>query len=108
MCRYSFGYSAVKKDGVWGALKSDGTVVAVGNNGNGQCAVESWTDIVDISVSDGYTAGLKSDGTVVGAGGYDNEALATSEWADVIKISSSVETFIILLMMVTASALVIL
>lgn len=26
-------------------LKSDGTVVAVGNNGYGQCDVSDWTDI---------------------------------------------------------------
>jgi len=44
-------------------LKADGTVVAVGGNGNmyGQLNVSSWTDIVAISCGDFHTVGLKSD-----------------------------------------------
>lgn len=51
-------------------LKSDGTVVAVGDNNNGQCNVDTWTDIVAVFSGDDHTVGLKSDGTVV-AVGYD-------------------------------------
>ena len=46
-------------------LKSDGTVVAVGNNNSGQCDVGEWTDIVDIEACSGFTLGLKADGTIV-------------------------------------------
>ena len=46
-------------------LKSDGSVVAVGDNSYGQCNVDSWADIVAISAGTDYTVGLKSDGTVV-------------------------------------------
>ena len=46
-------------------LKSDGTVVAVGNNNSGQCDVGDWTDIVDIEACSGFTLGLKADGTIV-------------------------------------------
>ena len=53
------------------ALKTDGTVVAVGDNEYGQCDVSEWTDIVAISGTDTNTVGLKADGTVVVAG--DNE-----------------------------------
>lgn len=49
-------------------LKSDGTLVAVGDNTYGQCDfsdTEKWSDIVKVAAGDWYTVGLKSDGTVV-------------------------------------------
>ena len=49
-------------------VKTDGTVVAVGANWNGQCNVESWTDIEQVAAGDHYTVGVKTDGTVVAAG----------------------------------------
>jgi len=50
------------------ALKSDGTVVAVGDNHDGQCDVSGWTDIIAVAASEWSTVGLKADGTVVVAG----------------------------------------
>jgi alpha-tubulin suppressor-like RCC1 family protein len=49
-------------------LRSDGTVVATGANGWGQCNVSGWTDIVSISAGAYNTMGLRSDGTVVAVG----------------------------------------
>ena len=49
-------------------LKADGTVVAVGDNWNGQCNVSDWKDIVAIGAGDDHTVGLKADGTVVAVG----------------------------------------
>ena len=49
-------------------LKSDGTVVAVGDNGYGQLNVGSWSNIVQVAAGDYHTVGLKSDGTVVAVG----------------------------------------
>lgn len=46
-------------------LKSDGTVVAVGDNDYGQCDVSEWSDIVKVATGDWYTVGLKADGTVL-------------------------------------------
>ena len=46
-------------------MKSDGTVLAVGNNDYVQCDVADWRDIVAVSAGDYHTVGLKSDGTVV-------------------------------------------
>lgn len=52
-------------------LKSDGTLVAIGDNSFGQCDFsnkEKWSDIVKVATGDWYTVGLKSDGTVVMTG----------------------------------------
>lgn len=52
-------------------LKSDGTLVAVGDNSFGQCDfsdTEKWSDIEKVATGDWYTVGLKSDGTVVMTG----------------------------------------
>ena len=49
-------------------LKSDGTLVAVGDNRYGQCDfsdTEKWSDIVKVATGDWYTVGLKSNGSVV-------------------------------------------
>ncbi len=53
-------------------LKSDGTVVAAGDNTYGQCDVDGWTDIVSIAAGTQHVLGLKSDGTVVAAGRNGN------------------------------------
>ena len=49
-------------------LKSDGTVVAVGDNDDDQCDAADWRDIVAVSAGRYHTVGLKSDGTVVAEG----------------------------------------
>lgn len=51
-------------------LRSNGTVVACGNEGNdnGQCDLSSWSDIVQIAAGVYHTIGLKSDGTIVAEG----------------------------------------
>ena len=46
-------------------LKEDGTVVAIGDNTYGQCKVEEWGDIVDISASF-HTVVLTKEGKVIG------------------------------------------
>jgi len=76
-------------------LKSDGTVVAVGNNDFGQCDVENWEDIVDVSAGVHYTFGLRKDGTVVFAGnnivnGEPDESMnVVSDWTDIAAISAN-------------------
>jgi hypothetical protein len=66
-------------------LKSDGTVIAVGDNSEGQCNTEDWTDIVAISASSNNTLGLKADGTVVFTG--ENISSAISKWTDIVYAS---------------------
>ena len=71
-------------------LKSDGTVVATGDNDDGQCNVSAWKDIVSISAGDAHSLGLKSDGTVVATGSNGCGQCNVSEWSDVIAISAGV------------------
>lgn len=52
-------------------LKSDITVVAVGQNNMGQRDVDSWTDIIQVTARAGHTVGLKADGTLVAVGNQD-------------------------------------
>lgn len=59
------------------ALKSDGTVIATGNNENGECNVSEWKDIISIYASQDRTIGLKADGSVCIAGSlFMNESLS--------------------------------
>jgi hypothetical protein len=53
-------------------LKSDGTVVAAGDNQAGQCSVSGWKDIVAISAGAEHSLGLKSDNSVIVVGDYGN------------------------------------
>ncbi|MCQ9368215.1 hypothetical protein NQ036_08170 [Brevibacterium sp. 91QC2O2] len=59
-------------------MRGDGTVVAVGDNRAGECAVDQWTDIVSVAAGNVHTAvntgkshtiGLRADGTVLATGG---------------------------------------
>lgn len=50
-------------------LRSDGTVVAAGDDSKGQCDTDMWTDIVEIAAGYDFTVGLKADGTVVSTNG---------------------------------------
>ena len=69
-------------------LKSDGSVVTVGNN-DGQCNVSDWHDIIAISAG-WHTVGLKPDGTVVAAGQNKYGECNVFDWSDIIppKITS--------------------
>lgn len=49
-------------------LKSDGSVVAAGNNEFGQCNVSDWRGIEEIAAGTDHTVGRKSDGSVVAIG----------------------------------------
>jgi hypothetical protein len=53
-------------------IKPDGTVIATGNNDEGQCNVDWWTDIEHVAAGFSHTVGLRETGTVV-ATGRNNE-----------------------------------
>ena len=79
--------------GIWHTvgLRSDGTVVAVGQNNNGVCDVNGWSDIVAVSAGGWNTAGLRSDGTVVAVGGNGSGQCDVGGWTD-IKLPALVTT----------------
>jgi alpha-tubulin suppressor-like RCC1 family protein len=82
-------YSCVSVSSHTVCLKTNGTVVAVGDNENGQCNTSSWRDIIAISTGSGHTVGLKADGTVVAIGNNDCGQCNTSKWRNIIAISAS-------------------
>lgn len=65
-------------------LKSDGTVVATGDNFGGQCNVSDWADIVAVAADYGCTVGLKSDGTVIETGSHGSRMY---DWTDIVAIA---------------------
>ena len=69
-------------------LRADGTVVAVGDNGRGQCNVSGWTDVVSIAASDYHTVGLRADGTVVAVGDNGCGQCNVGSWTNIVSISA--------------------
>jgi hypothetical protein len=69
-------------------LSSNGTVVAVGYNGYGQCEVGSWTGITQISAGGFHTVGLKSDGTVVAAGLNNDGQCDVGSWTSIVQVAA--------------------
>jgi hypothetical protein len=69
-------------------LKSDGTVVAVGENGHGQCNVGGWVDIVQISAGCSCTVGLGADGTVVGVGANWGGGRNVGGWRNIAQVAA--------------------
>jgi len=69
-------------------VKADGTVVATGDNGYGQCDVQDWTDIISVSAGDQFTLGLKKDGTVVAVGKNDDGQCNVGDWKNITYIAA--------------------
>ncbi len=69
-------------------LNEDGTVVAVGDNGNGQLKVSTWTNIKAVSAGTYHTVGLKTDGTVVAVGNNSYSQLNVSAWTNIKAIAA--------------------
>ena len=75
-------------DGYTVGLKSDGTVVAVGQNDDGQCDVDGWTDITQVAAGLSHTVGLKSDGTVVAVGSNYEGQCDVDGWTDITRVAA--------------------
>ena len=78
-------------------LKSDGTVMAVGDYNYGQCDVSGWCNIVAVAAGNvhmatntgnAHTIGLKSDGTVAAVGWNKNGQCEVNDWCDIIAVAA--------------------
>ena len=69
-------------------LKSDGTVMAVGDNDYGETEVDGWEDIIAVSAAESHTVGLKSNGTVVAVGDNDIGELEVDDWNDIVAVAA--------------------
>ena len=68
-------------------LKADGTVVAVGYNGKGQCNVSGWSNVVAVACGSDHTVRLKADGTVVAVGNNWNGQCNVSGWRNIVAVA---------------------
>ncbi len=71
-------------------LKSDGTVIAVGDNEYEQCNAGGWTDTIQVAAgaNSWHTVGLKSDGTVVAVGGNWAGQCDVGGWTGIIQVAA--------------------
>ena len=64
--------------------RQDGTVTARGENEDGECDTEEWTNVVAVAAGHGSSFGVRTDGTVLYAG---NERLENVEyWENMIDV----------------------
>lgn len=66
-------------------VRVDGTVMAVGDNEDGQCSVKYWKDIMAVAcgLHIPHTVGLRRDGTVVAVGNNDFGQCNVSYWRNI-------------------------
>ena len=69
-------------------LCNDGTVVAAEWNDEGQCDVNSWTDIVAVAAGYTHTVGLRSDGTVVATGNNGLGQCSVDSWTNIVAVAA--------------------
>lgn len=68
------------------AVKSDGTIITVGNYKSQRDSLAKWENVVSIDNGPLYTVGLKSDGTVITTDYYN--AYEVSKWSDIVAVSA--------------------
>ena len=69
-------------------LKTNATVVAIGDNNDGQLNVGSWTNIIQLAAGSFHTAGLKADSTVVATGDNYDGQLNVGSWTNIIQLAA--------------------
>lgn len=69
-------------------LKSDGTVLAVGEDVYGQCDVDAWADVKQVAAGGFHTVGLKSDGTVLAVGQNGDGQCNVDGWTNIVQVAA--------------------
>jgi uncharacterized repeat protein (TIGR02543 family) len=69
-------------------IRPDGTVIATGNNDDGQCNVDGWTDIGLVVAGDWHTVGLENDNTVVATGKSDEGQCDVLGWTGIQMVAA--------------------
>ena len=71
-------------------LKTDGTVIAIGDDLEGQCKTKGkkWKKIVGIAAGDWYTVGLKKNGKVLITGENNPAGLLHTKYIDLEKLNA--------------------
>ena len=68
-------------------LKSDGTVLAAGYNGFGQCNVADWSHVIMVDAGALHTVALRDNGTVTAAGSNEFGQCNVQSWENVVEIA---------------------
>ncbi|MDD4075676.1 MAG: hypothetical protein PHC80_06255 [Eubacteriales bacterium] len=68
-------------------VRTDGTVIATGQNTDGQCDVSTWQNIVYAAAGDNLSVGVKEDGTVVYTGAAVPGIEDLASWTNVKKVA---------------------
>lgn len=69
-------------------LRSDGTVLATGDNGYGQCDVQDWFDVIAVAAKGNHTIGLHKNGTVVAVGDNRRGQCDVEDWSDIVAVTA--------------------
>jgi len=69
-------------------LKSNGTVLAVGDNTHGQCNVGSWINITEVAANGYHTVGLRDNGTVIATGNNHYGQCNVGGWTDIVQVAA--------------------
>lgn len=70
------------------ALRSDGTVMAVGPGFSHKYYVAPWAGITQVAAGSDHSVGLRSDGTVVAVGENEWGQCDVSDWKDIVQVAA--------------------
>ncbi|OQB23388.1 MAG: hypothetical protein BWY11_01853 [Firmicutes bacterium ADurb.Bin182] len=81
--------SAMLAVGTWhiAMLRNNGTVLAAGDNGAGQCDVSGWQDVAFIAASKNTTVGLTGGGKLLIAGERAADWETALSWENIVKVA---------------------
>lgn len=70
------------------ARRSNGTVLACGDDSFGQCGVNEWRNVRSVCAGAYHTVALFEDGTVAAVGRNDESQCETQDWSNIVSITA--------------------